>query len=98
VNPCPRVGCGLTVPHSHLPALPPEVQRARLEDPEFATVLGRFRTKLRGTEYRPERDYPWRPAGKSVDRVDAVQAEKVEELIDKWRTRGNPYRRKLRSI
>lgn len=96
---CPRYGCGATAPHSHLPAFPPEVVRARQEDPGFGEVLGRGRAKARRTEYEPTRDYPYRPAGKSIERVDAAAEAKKAELIKRWGDRApriNAYLRVIR--
>jgi hypothetical protein len=90
-------------PHSRLPLLPPEVVRARLEDPHFAEVLGRVRAKIRRQEYQPELHYPHRP-GAGLPGASSENEDRLVDLMDKWRERGNQWsrtvenRRHLRAV
>lgn len=93
---CPR--CGVEVSHTHLPLHPPEVVAARAEDPAFGEVLGRARAKARDAAYDPERDYPWRPAGATHDRVSPRAARRMEKLMEEWERRGERPNRYLRAV
>lgn len=83
-------------PSVRLPLFPTEVVQARQEDPDFGEVLGRARAKALQVEYDPVLHYPFRPAGKSHDRVSPEGASKLEELLWKWDGRGRNQNRHLR--
>lgn len=85
-------------PHSQLPLLPPEVVAARLEDPTFGEVLGRARAKGRREEYDPAVHYPFRYGGRGMNRVHPATERKINELIERWESRGAHWNRHLRAI
>lgn len=83
-------------PKARLPIFPTEVVQARQEDPEFGEVLGRARAKALQVEYDPVLHYPFRPAGKSHDRVTPESARKLERLMWEWEGRARNGTRHMR--
>jgi hypothetical protein len=75
-------------PHSRLPLLPSEVQKAREEDPGFAEIFGRAVARARGVEYQPELHYPYRGYRGDLPTSEREQAhEELRDLVDRWSKR-----------
>ena len=79
-------------PHSRVPFVCGDTMAARLEDPQFAEVLGRARAKARHEEYDPARHHPWRGVGRGRWAVDPEAQANLSEIIARFAAKGGKWK------
>lgn len=67
-------------------SLPPEVQRAREEAPDFGDVLGRARAKIQKKEYDPDLHHPEAAYRTPEMEIPAGERAELRGLLEKART------------